>query len=75
MNMTVVHEDNELKSSRKEDLAGPKERSLSRSRSAHGKNFVGQPVIQSSNFEALEANQDSHRSDKCEPPLIINSGE
>lgn len=38
VNMTVVHEDRELSTAKKEDLAGKNERSMSRSRSALDRN-------------------------------------
>ena len=69
-NMTVVHEDKELDSARKkEDLAGNHERSLSRSRSALDRNVV-HPIIESTNFQALEAQHSRRSSTEREPPMI-----
>ena len=74
--MTVVHEERESNSVKKEDMVCSKERerSLSRSRSAlsvQNKNIANAAphVIESTNFEALEA-KNSYRSNDHEPPLI-----
>lgn len=72
--MTVVHEERESNSALKEDMVQNKDRSLSRSRSAlavqkNVTNTAFNPVIESNNFEALEA-KNSYRSNDHEPPLI-----